>query len=219
MLQKWFSGLKPDAEQKNKRCNEEQKAVVKRVVDQILLDDMWRADKRRTKPAQFIRLMHGGPVTGKRHVIKLLKEELFQQKCGWVPGLDFQIGAFQAVNADNVDGDTLHHALGLQPFDSTKKNNRNPGKEKLTEAAKRVAQWRWLIIDEISLISSNFLAELDMHIRCIMSHVSATKRGASNIDRPFGGINVLFVGDFHQLDPPSGTPINAIPTAFLRGAK
>ena len=69
------------------------------------------------------------------------------------------------------------------------------------------------------MVSANFLAEVDMHLRNIMSQVSATKRDARNIDRPFGGINILFVGDFHQLDPASGTPINAIPTGFLRSAR
>ena len=86
-----------------------------------ILDDMSKADKRRKMQEQFIRLMHGGPGTGKSHVIKLLKEELFEKECGWSSALDFQIGAFQAVNADNIDGHTLHHALGLQPFESTKK--------------------------------------------------------------------------------------------------
>ena len=93
------------------------------------------------------------------------------------------------------------------------------GKQKQLEAAKRVAQWRWLIIDEISMVSANFLAELDMHLRGIMSQVSVTKRDTANIGRPFGGVNVLFVCDFHQLDPASGTPINAIPTSFLRKAR
>ena len=218
-LHKWLSGLNPDSSDRRKRCNREQKEIIKRVVDQILEDDHWHADKRRKKPEQFIRLLHGGPGTGKSHVIKLLKEELFENECGWISGLDFQIGAFQAVNAESIDGDTLHHALGLQPFGSKNKNGRHTGKQKLLDASRRVQHWRWVIIDEISMVSANFLAEVDMHLRNIMSQVSATKRDARNIDRPFGGINILFVGDFHQLDPASGTPINAIPTGFLRNAR
>ena len=81
-------------------------------------------DRRRRRPQQFIRLLHGGPGTGKSHVIKILKEKLFEGELGWTSGLDFQIGAFQAVNADNVDGDTLHHSLGLQPFGARKKTVR-----------------------------------------------------------------------------------------------
>ena len=155
---KWLCGLNPDSNDRRKRCNREQKGAIKRVVDQILVDDLWQADIRRKKPDQFIRLMHGGPGTGKSHVIKLLKEELFEKECGWISGLDFQIGAFQAVNAESIDGDTLHHALGLQPFESTKKKGRSAGKQKLLDAARRVAQWRWSIIDEISMVSANFLA-------------------------------------------------------------
>ena len=118
-----------------------------------------------------------------------------------------------------IDGDTLQHALGLTPFGGKKKKGSKVGKQKLMDAAKRVSHWRWLIIDEVSMISANFLAELDMHLRAIMSQVSITKRDTQNIDRPFGGINILFVGDFHQLDPPTGTPINAIPTCFIKNAR
>ena len=68
---------------------------------------------------QTLWMLHGGPGTGKSHVIRLLKEELFEKECGWISALDFQLGALQAVSADNLDGHTLHHALGLQPFEST----------------------------------------------------------------------------------------------------
>ena len=103
-------------------------------------------------------MLHGGPETGKSHVIKLLKEELFEKECGWISGLDFQIGVFQAVNADNIDGDTLHHALGLQPFGGTSQKKKNAGKQKFLEEARRVQQWRWLIIDEISMVSAIFVS-------------------------------------------------------------
>ena len=43
---------------------------------------------------------------------------------------------------------------------------------------------------------------------------------ASGLDRAFGGINVLLVGDFWQLDPPKGGFLGAIPVDFiLRGRK
>ena len=89
-----------------------------------------------------------------------------------------------------MDGDTLHHALGSQPFGSKNNQGRSAGKQKLLDAARQVPHWRWLIIDEISMVSANFLAEVDMHLRNIMSQVSVTKRDARNIDRPFGGINI-----------------------------
>ena len=122
---------------------------------------------------------------------------------------------FQAVNADGIDGDTLHHALGLTPFGGRKKTSAKENRDKKASASQRIAQWKWLIIDEISMVSANFLAELDMHLRQIMTDVSLTKKDTNRIDQAFGGINILFVGDFHQLDPPAGTPINAIPVSFI----
>eukprot|EP00959_Pyramimonas_sp_CCMP1952_P356237 7460396-Pyramimonas_sp.AAC.1 len=62
------------------------------------------------------------------------------------------------------------------------------------------------------MVSANFIAELDSHLLTCMSAASDMKVGTYGVDRPFGGINVLFCGDFYQLEPPSGTAINALPT-------
>ena len=80
-------------------------------------------------------------------------------------------------------------------------------------AAQRIQQWRWLIIDEISMVSSNLLAELDAHLRSVMSGCRQGKGGADGVDRPFGGVIIVFCGDFYQLEPPGGAPLNAIPTS------
>ena len=39
------------------------------------------------------------------------------------------------------------------------------------------------------------------------------------MDRPFGGLNVLCVGDFWQLDPPDGGFLADIPTQYLQRAR
>ena len=58
--------------------------------------------------------MHGGPGTGKSHVVKrVVKEELFDQILHWQQGLDYQVIALQAVMADLLNGDTIHHACGI----------------------------------------------------------------------------------------------------------
>ena len=56
--------------------------------------------------------LHGGPGTGKSHVIQIIKRELFEQVLQRSIGVDFQIVALQAVMADLLEGDTFHHALG-----------------------------------------------------------------------------------------------------------
>ena len=55
-----------------------------------------------------------------------------------------------------------------------------------------------------------------MHLWQVMTDVNCMKKNTRRIDQPFGGINILFVDDFHQLDPPTRTPINDIPTNFIR---
>ena len=179
--------FRQDTKIKSEQCNKDQKHIVGKVVQRIIDDSNFQLDRRRRRPQQFIHLLHGGPGTGKSHVIKILKEKLFEGESGWRAGIDFQIGAFQAVNADRIDGDTLHHALGLQPF-RARKNSGQGSKDKKKDAAARVSQWKWLIVDGISLVSANFLAELDMHIRQIMTDVSIMKQDAGRIDNAFGGI-------------------------------
>ena len=46
------------------------------------------------------------------------------------------------MNADNIDGDTLHHALGLQPFGARQELGSNSNNKKKMEAAARIAQWK-----------------------------------------------------------------------------
>ena len=51
---------------------------------------------------------------------RLLKTELFEQILKWKIVEDFQIVALQAVMADLLGGDTIHHALNLPVYGKTK---------------------------------------------------------------------------------------------------
>ena len=71
------------------------------------------------------------------------------------------------------------------------------------DVAKRVLQWRWLIIDEISMVSARLLAEMDVRLRSVVRDIG-TQKVHDGRYRVFGGLNVLCSGDFWQLDPPEG---------------
>eukprot|EP00971_Amphidinium_carterae_P346282 6487632-Amphidinium_carterae.4 len=89
-------------------------------------------------------LLHGPPGTGKSHVLPLLRD-LFDNVLGYTQGIEYQITAFQAVNAADIRGKTIHHAFGLNV-------NMHAGDDVASrETAKRLAHLRWLIIDEISM--------------------------------------------------------------------
>ena len=170
-------------------------------------------------------VMHGGPGTGKSFVVDQIRKELFEQELGWRHGIDFQVAALQATNASALDGNAIHSAFGMGVNRAKGRKNKEDGdadakrKTKKEEAAERMSQWKWLIIDEISMVGANFVAELDSHLRSCMSAASSTKVGGGGVDRPFGGVNVFFCGDFYQLEPPSGTAISALPASFSKNAR
>lgn len=109
-----------------------------------------------------------------------------------------------------VGGETLHHVAGINPFISSAatKEERHISAERL---GKRLLEMRWLIIDEISMISANLLAQVDMKLRDAVRERGTYKLGADGKVRSFGGLSVIFAGDFCQLDPPDGIPITAVP--------
>ena len=86
------------------------------------------------------------------------------------------------------------------------------------DVAKRVLQWRLLIIDEISIVSSKLFAEIDVKMRNAVREIGTKKLDATLTERPFGGLNVLCCGDFWQLDPPGGGFLAGIPTDFAQVA-
>ena len=55
---------------------------------------------------------------------------------------------------------------------------------------------RWLIIDEISMVSARFLAGIDLRLRAAMKAIGTMQHDSTMKERPFGGLNVIFAGDF-----------------------
>jgi hypothetical protein len=141
---KWY-------EDKRNSKNEQGVALVKaaqlemlRVVCQRLDDELQERsdDVQRSNPLLW--LLHGGPGTGKSEVLLMIKE-LFRDVCGWEMGFEFQMAALQAVMAQLLEGDTLHHACGINPFGI--KNDPKAAQKasaKQVQTAARIMQWRWL---------------------------------------------------------------------------
>ena len=159
----------------------------------------------------------GGPGTGKSHVLKLVKQELFEGILKWNMGVQFQVVALQAVMAQLLGGDTIHHACGIPVM------QRDAGDaadlQRHMDIAKRVLQWRWLIVDEISMVSAKLLAQMDVKLRGVIRQIGTAKEGADKRDRSFGGLNVLLCGDFWQLDPPDGGFLANIPREYIQKAR
>ena len=136
---------------------------------------------------QLLMGMFGEGGTGKSRVIDAI--------CKWFSNLDRKdeilITATTGAAAIKVKGQTLHSALGIRKERNTTKS---------AVSGKIRALWRnqrYLFIDEVSMLDSSVMRSL---------HEQLTKIRCQP-ELPFGGVNVIFVGDFLQLPSVTGSDI------------
>lgn len=152
-------------------------------------------------PALFMFISGEGGV-GKSKVIQTITDLFNSVACGhWLAK-----AAFTGVAASLIGGRTLHSLLQL----GSDWSKTSTGKRRVLEALWK--EKRYLIIDEISMISCAMLSKIEAKMR----HVKQT--GDSHQDNlPFGGVNVIICGDFHQFPPVIGGASNALYTRFGEG--
>jgi len=106
---------------------------------------------------------------------------------GNLPEVDFAITAATGIASSHLPhGQTFHSFLGVGKVDELDHFKRMWEERK----KERFRKLKLLVIDEISMISGSLLDAVDQMFRAIR-----------NDDKPFGGIRVIFCGDFLQLPP------------------
>jgi hypothetical protein len=122
----------------------------------------------------------GGPGgTGKSRVINSLTD--FFTRRG--QSRRFRLASYTGVAARNITGMTLHAALGIGRISKMNSNARRDV----------MAMWDgvdYLFIDEVSMIGCGLLSDV--------SEALSIAKGSTD---SFGGINMIFAGDFAQLPP------------------
>ena len=117
----------------------------------------------------------GGAGTGKSTLVRWLMTEFEGSVL---------LGAPTAISAINIGGKTLHSLCQLPPGWIVKKDIQlAPKRTEIREA-------KLLIIDEISMVTAN-----------VLDGVSGFLRLNRKVDKPFGGLPVIMVGDMFQLPP------------------
>ena len=124
----------------------------------------------------------GGAGVGKSYVIRGIVNRARSLK------LSVAVTATTGVAAMQIEGQTLHSFAGIRL-----------GKESvdhLFKSMRTTSKITWndvsiLVIDEISMIDPNYFQKLDQVVRRV--------RGVFN--KPFGGVQIVAVGDFFQLMP------------------
>ena len=152
----------------------------------------------------------GIPGAGKSTCIEYVRR-LFEECLGWEDGVQFQFLASQNTMAALIGGQTLHSWGGI-PINATQasdKANTKGADGDIDELFQKALGIRWIIIDEISTVSPSLLGLLDSYLRRACLRHPYAYRGKQQ--RPFGGINLVFAGDFWQLPPVKQISIYANP--------
>lgn len=131
----------------------------------------------------------GEPGAGKTHTINRYIEWLRER------GVDPAVTASTGIAATHVGGMTIHSWSGI----GVKKRLTDWDIEHISmreKTAKRIYDAKILVIDEISMLDADTLQSVDDVLRALRQPVMQESR-------PFGGLQVIFVGDFFQLPPVS----------------
>ena len=86
-----------------------------------------------------------------------------------------------------VYSDTIHGSLKINGFENLEKQMLHGAHASL---ASDLSQVKHVIIDEISMVGSNFFWDINQKLKQLMGS-----------QEYFGGLNVIATGDFHQLPP------------------
>lgn len=125
----------------------------------------------------------GGGGVGKSYILRKLKEHYDKY---YKDDKKFQITSTTGVSAFNIGGQTIHSFAGI--FHKKIYVNYPDTKRKLT---KNLKECKILAIDEISMLDKVTLDSLN----------NAFKEITGLWNKPFGGIQMVFIGDFFQLPP------------------
>ncbi|MEI6280834.1 MAG: PIF1 family DEAD/DEAH box helicase [bacterium] len=125
----------------------------------------------------------GEPGAGKTHTVNALVSYLRDSD------IEPAITASTGIAATHIGGMTIHSWSGIGI--RTKLDKYDLDKIASSEyISKRINRTKVLIIDEISMLSTNMLDMLDMVCREVKQN-----------EEPFGGMQIILVGDFFQLPP------------------
>ena len=157
-------------------------------------------------------LVHGLPGSGKSELLRWIRS-YFEDVWKWTYGEEFAFLAPLNSMASNIGGSTIHSwgQVGFKDRRGVHIAPKSAEHEETPTLTIRCGKLRFLFIDEIEATGADTIGALEEHIR---QHVGKDRlykyawvREADGrerkafLPRAFGGVNVMFFGDFWQLNP------------------
>jgi ATP-dependent DNA helicase PIF1 len=151
-----------------------------------LSDSQWKAFQAFCSGQSIF--ITGDAGTGKSELIRRMVEYAAENNFG------VAVVAPTGIAAVNISGRTIHSFLCLNPDDASVPAEtivkRMRGLGWYTKFRKNLCKLRCLIVDEISMVDTSLFLKMNELLQAYRSNV-----------RPFGGLQVVLVGDFFQLPP------------------
>ena len=144
-------------------------------------------------PPQRLVIVHGQGGTGKSALLNAISKTFDDLGASDLLAKT----AMSGVAASIIGGQTLHSWAAL-PIKTPRSEKwlTHPSKEILARRKKNMGSVLWLTIDEMSMMTTPLLVYLSQATGVVRS-------GLTGVDAsiPFGGLNVILLGDFHQFPP------------------
>ena len=134
---------------------------------------------KNTKINVFIQGQAG---TGKSYFINYLRDHCKKDMLFLAP---------TAIAAMNIDGSTIHSFFMLPPSDFITDDDLKKADKYRFKMNSIIKRTDLIVIDEVSMIRPDILDSIDLLLR----------KARNNFNDPFGGIQMILIGDLYQLPP------------------
>lgn len=190
------------------RLNLQQRSALQQCLTWLRETHAYMQDPAHTAAPKPLRLLiHGGAGVGKSTFARaLVMKAVLAAREGEEPKQTVVCAAPTGIAATLlINGRTLHSLLGIQPWQGHGGPSASVS-QRLAPLPRATAEGRFhnrhiLLIDEVSMVGSGFLGAIDRRLRDI-----------KGVDLPFGGMGVVLMGDFFQLQAVGDT---SLPKAAL----
>ncbi len=143
-------------------------------------------------------LLTGPGGTGKSEVTRALISALR------AAGKRVAVAASTGIAAVHIGGMTIHSTIGLGIASNLAEAQKQLGPNTIQKVQERLYYVDTIVIDEVSMLTGDYIQMLDWFFNLV-------KESNAGEFRPFGGFQMIFVGDFLQLPPviKDGTDLKA----------